>query len=265
MYPVLVNWGNFYLPSWHVFFVLGAFAGYGLLAYLLRIYEPDISSRLNSFFLLSYIGGYFGARWFSLLVEAEPVQWSDFFAHGSMTFYGGFIGALFLVSLYIKWQQLSWLAIWDLMIPSGFLGLAIGRIGCFLNGDDYGIPVLQRPTPWWAVTFTNHPDQIPRIPVQLVESLAVALLVVLLCFALRYYRLRWGKGYVGSLGLAAYCVLRFLDEYWRDDERGWWVEGHISTSQGLSLLCLLLLLMVHCFAKFQRRRKSNDTSSINGD
>lgn len=269
MYPILWSWGNVVLPSWHAFFVFAAFAAYILLSKLVKMYAIELKPHINLIFCTAYMGGYFGARLCSLLIEEQSwslLTISSLFEHGSMTFYGGFIGALLCTSFYILLNKISWLLVWDLGIPSGFLGLSIGRIGCFLNGDDYGIEILTQPQPWWSVIFSNHPDRIPRFPVQLLESGLVLFLVVSLVLLLKKNKsTQFSVGTVGSLGVAAYCVLRFFDEFLRGDERGWFMEAvfaqTFSTSQGLSLLCFFVLALVYGLSKFGRNRKRHDFAS----
>ncbi len=100
-------------------------------------------------------------------------------------FYGGFIGAL-IASAFFFWRhpRLPFWPIADLCGPAIALGQAIGRIGCFMAGDDYG-----RPTGLpWAVTFTDPdaaaiggaPLGVPIHPVQLYESVVCAVLFVFL-------------------------------------------------------------------------------------
>jgi phosphatidylglycerol:prolipoprotein diacylglycerol transferase len=69
-------------------------------------------------------------------------------------FYGGFIGALIASAIFFR--RHPGLPFWrtaDLCGPAIALGQAIGRIGCFMAGDDYGRPTQLS----WAVTFTD-PD-----------------------------------------------------------------------------------------------------------
>ena len=69
-------------------------------------------------------------------------------------FYGGFIGALVASAIFFRrYPRLPFWRTADLCGPAIALGQAIGRIGCFMAGDDYGAPT-QLP---WAVTFTD-PD-----------------------------------------------------------------------------------------------------------
>ena len=71
-----------------------------------------------------------------------------------LVFNGGFICALLLISFYIYKHKLDFLYLADIVTPYILLGHAIGRIGCFLVGDDYGLP-SKLP---WAVSF---PDGLP--------------------------------------------------------------------------------------------------------
>jgi len=68
-----------------------------------------------------------------------------------LVFNGGFICALFFIAFYVYRKKLNFLFLFDLVAPFILLGHAIGRIGCFLVGDDYGIP-SNFP---WAVSFPN--------------------------------------------------------------------------------------------------------------
>ena len=68
-----------------------------------------------------------------------------------LVFLGGLIGGLILVSHYIYKKSLNWFVVADLVAPLIALGHGIGRIGCLLVGDDYGIPT-DLP---WGIAFPN--------------------------------------------------------------------------------------------------------------
>ena len=68
-----------------------------------------------------------------------------------LVFNGGFICALILIAFYIYRHKLDFLFLTDIIAPYILLGHGIGRIGCFLVGDDYGLP-SNLP---WAVSFPN--------------------------------------------------------------------------------------------------------------
>jgi phosphatidylglycerol:prolipoprotein diacylglycerol transferase len=173
VFPVLFEIYGWPIPTWHVMYCLGALAAYYLFIGLAERYAPSVwISDLNRLYGIAYIGGYGGARLFSVLVDEGVWQPSAIFLRllvpGAMTFYGGLCGALLFGVGFVWFRALPLGALWDAAAPAGFLALAIGRVGCFLNGDDYGISVAPgihgEPAPWWAVVFTNHSNPLPRGP-----------------------------------------------------------------------------------------------------
>lgn len=68
---------------------------------------------------------------------------------GGIVIYGGLIGGAIGFFVFVVKNRLSWLAVGDLIAPSVLLGMAIGRIGCFLNGCCYGGECEAA----WAVRF----------------------------------------------------------------------------------------------------------------
>lgn len=252
MMPVLLDWNGFILPAWHTMYLLGALSAFLFFEFLNKKWQLKLSTRTTrGIYLSSYFGGYFGARMASILIEQNHLFNSleeliiAMLSIGPMTFYGGLIGAMASACLYIKIIKLRIRDVFDASILSGFLALSLGRIGCFLNGDDFGIPLdlaANESAPWWSVTFPNHPIQIPRVPIQIIESVSVGLLVAFLTFLGKRTQAS-KKGLVGIICINAYAVLRFMFEYLRGDERGWIIPQHMSTSQGLSLLIIILTLI----------------------
>jgi phosphatidylglycerol:prolipoprotein diacylglycerol transferase len=158
-------------------------------------------------------------------------------------FYGGFIGAIIAALIYMKRHpELPGWQIADLSAPAIALGQAIGRIGCFMAGDDYGRPTHVP----WAVTF-HHPDAaaiggaplgVPLHPVQLYESFTCLILFLFLVWLARR------KRFHGEIILAysiLYAIARFFLEYFRgDSDRGFVFGGLLSTSQFIAVVVLLI-------------------------
>jgi phosphatidylglycerol:prolipoprotein diacylglycerol transferase len=158
-------------------------------------------------------------------------------------FYGGFVGAVLAALIYFNSHpELPAWRIADLSAPAIALGQGIGRIGCFMAGDDYG-RATDLP---WAVIFT-HPDAadiggaplgIPLHPVQLYESLICLILFFFLVWRTRY------KRFQGQIILAysiLYAIARFLLEYFRGDaDRGFILGGLLSTSQFIAIVVVLV-------------------------
>ena len=68
-----------------------------------------------------------------------------------LVFYGGFICALIFIGFYVYRKKLNFISLFDIVSPFILLGHGIGRIGCLLVGDDYGVP-SKLP---WALSFEN--------------------------------------------------------------------------------------------------------------
>jgi len=100
----------------------------------------------------------------------------------------------------------------DLYAFSAPWAIAIGRVGCFLNGCCYG-------KPWdgpWAVVFPNLSDRVPRHPTQIYESLAnlVMGLVFLLWLERRVRRKEEPPRFFGWFAIG-YGIIRFVVEFFR--------------------------------------------------
>lgn len=253
MYPIALEVGSVVLPSWHLMFFMGAIAAFYFLLIAARKNDSTIPSTwLSELFCIAYISGYFGARIFSIFVDEPEVRGAlgilgAMFRLGPMTFYGGALSAFFFGCLYARWRRLSISSLADLCIPAGLIGLSLGRVGCFLNGDDYGLPVaydLSEAPPWWSVVFPVLQDGVSRYPVQIFESIYAALFAIGLLLLLPKLRRRFGIGVAAALGVGGYSVFRFFIEYWRADERSWVVRNVLSPAQFISVLLITLLTVI---------------------
>jgi phosphatidylglycerol:prolipoprotein diacylglycerol transferase len=247
VFPILFSWGPILLPAWHTFYVLGAIATFIIMLKLARAYHPEVPERsISRLFVICYVAGYFGARLLSIFVEESQTKGllatlTALLQFGAMTFYGGAIAAFAAGYAYVKLAKLSLADMIDLSLPAGLAALSLGRIGCFLNGDDYGLPVplaAGQAAPFWAVTFPNLKDGVARYPVQLYEAIAVGALVVALIALYPRIRAALKPGAVGFLAVVAYANLRFGLEFLRGDFRGSVLVDWLSTSQFISI-CVL--------------------------
>ena len=128
---------------------------------------------------------------------------------GGLSFHGGVVGGALAV-IYFCWRR--GLRLWrfgDVIMPALALGLAMGRIGCFLNGCCYGratnVP--------WAITFPALSDHIPRHPTQLYDMLFNFTIVLLLIFPLQ--RLKRKDGDIVAFWLILSGITRFIMEVFR--------------------------------------------------
>jgi phosphatidylglycerol:prolipoprotein diacylglycerol transferase len=99
-----------------------------------------IGARL--FYVLHYWDEHFAGRGFWAAVNITA---------GGLEFYGGFLGAVVALLVYLWWNRVSLRLYMDIFAPSLAFGLAVTRVGCFLNGCCWGA-VCPEHLPW-AVHF----------------------------------------------------------------------------------------------------------------
>jgi len=114
-------------------------------------YDTEIASDI---IFWAAIGGVLGAKIYYLIENLDKTL-SDpmgmIFSGSGLVFLGGLCGSTLCVSIVLNKRKLSWFVFADLIAPLIMIGYAIGRVGCFLVGDDYGLP-SKLP---WAVSFPN--------------------------------------------------------------------------------------------------------------
>ena len=177
------------------------------------------------------IGGTAGAKlWAGIetfFTPGEPDFWTVLASRGGATFYGGLALGAAAVLAKIAWDRAPLRAVTQAIAPGLALGQAIGRIGCFLVGDDYGVPTS---LPWGMAFPHGAPPTLERVhPAQLYESLWLFAAAVLLWRRIGRSRLLFGE-YLLLQGAG-----RFAIELVRTNPR---TLGPLTTSQGIALGCI---------------------------
>jgi phosphatidylglycerol:prolipoprotein diacylglycerol transferase len=176
MIPILLDLGPIKIYSFGLMLALGFLTGSAVLSRELkrRKINPDFGTWITLLAVLFGIGGakllYLIENW--QLVRRDPI--GEMFSPGGLTWYGGFILALGVVTLYVRWKKIPFLKVWDCLGIALMIGYGVGRIGCHLAGDgDYGTPTR---LPWGTIYaqgivkpslqleeyFTAHPDEAAR-------------------------------------------------------------------------------------------------------
>ena len=101
--------------------------------------------------LAALIGTILGAKSYYVILTGDL---SSFFTRGGFVFWGGFMGAVLLCWLTIRYKKLSFLRIADVAGIAIAAGYSIGRTGCWAVGDDYG-------RPWNGPLATKFPEGAP--------------------------------------------------------------------------------------------------------
>lgn len=153
-------------------------------------------------------------------------------SRGGMSWFGGFAGGVLAGLVVMQRKRLPKVAILAAATPALAVGHAIGRIGCFLVGDDYG-----RPTDLpWGIAFPDGlpPTTVPVHPTQIFEALALVPLAVLL---FRWRRQERADAFVLGAYLLVAGAIRFAIEFLRVNER---VVGPFSVAHVASMVVIFL-------------------------
>jgi phosphatidylglycerol---prolipoprotein diacylglyceryl transferase len=208
--------------------------------------DPD---AVHGMALWLFVGGMIGARVLYLVQNPEQFHEAADLVRiwrGGIVFYGCILGGLVGSLLYWARRPFPFWAMADAVAPALALGIAVGRLGCFLNGCCYGA-LCERP---WAVRFpaetppwVRHveagliplwaPRSLAVHPKQLYAALAGLALLGLLS---AYYPRRRRDGEVMALLMIGYPATRFLVEFYRGDRGG--LFGGLTISQYISLALL---------------------------
>ncbi|HEX8394047.1 MAG TPA: prolipoprotein diacylglyceryl transferase [Longimicrobium sp.] len=267
MYPILFTIGGLQITSFGVMIALSFVGAAWMVARALKRagYDPEHAWDMSGF---AALGGILGAKIYYLLLNfpetmANPAD--AIFSRSGLVWYGGFIGGALAVLFRIRQLKIPVWPYADAVAPGLALGYAIGRVGCFLVGDDYGSPT----TAPWAVAFPqgappstagnlrafgeNVPSSIPDFqvmsvhPTQLYET-GITLIILAVLLKLRP-RLATQPGMLFLAWLAMAGVERFIVEIFRaKDDRFF---GAISMAQMISLG--LIALAIALAATLQRR------------
>lgn len=248
MWPTLVKIGSFEITTFGLMMFLAFITGGYVLARQFRRYglNEDVAS---SIVVAGAIGGIVGAKVYYAILFRD---WHLLFDRAGLVWYGGMIGGFLAASWVIRRSKVDYLTAADAAAPAASIGYALGRVGCFLVGDDYGGPT----DAWYGVAFPKgappttayelrhfgaHVDpaipdyQVLKVhPTQLYESAAaLVMFAVLMWLNKRPHR----RGLAWGLFLIMLGIERFLVEMVRaKDDR---FLGPFTIAQLISVLLIV--------------------------
>ena len=209
MYPVLFRIGEFEVTIFGVLVATGALVVLWIFQRVVR--RSGLPADSVDAALAGVIGGLAGAKLLWVLENLGEGRIVDLlFSRGGLSWFGGFIGGVLAGLVVMQRKQLPRIAVLAAATPALAFGHLLGRIGCFLVGDDYGTPSVLP----WAVAFPQGlpPTTAPVHPTQLYEATGLGIL--------GWALLRWRRqGVADILVLGRYLVaagaLRFVIEFIR--------------------------------------------------
>ncbi|MBL8859147.1 MAG: prolipoprotein diacylglyceryl transferase [Planctomycetes bacterium] len=267
MHPILFEIPGLGWPirSFGVMVAIGFLVGSHIFTRLAARYGDDPvndPARVSNITVWIVAGVMLGARLMYVIVQiamdtpdgqhfrADPM--SIFFIwQGGLVMYGGMIGAIGFGMWAAKRLKVRPVHALDMGIVAGFVGQAIGRVGCLLVGDDYGKVVPER---WQSLPFPitlRVPDPLPHESLFGAENMGKVLwatqpLMTIKALIIAYvgWQILKRRRYTGQVSLwviLLYAILRSLVELLRGDGvRGVWFGNTVSTSQLVSGVMALI-------------------------
>jgi phosphatidylglycerol:prolipoprotein diacylglycerol transferase len=248
--PVLFSIGIFSIRWYALAYIGGILLGWVFLRRLVTspddpVGRPPLDDLLNYGIIGIVIGGRLGyVLGYNAIYYAQHPLEILFVWQGGMSFHGGFVGLVASVYLVARKHEISFLALGDLISFSGPIGLFLGRIANFINGELYGrttdVP--------WAFVFPNG-GPLSRHPSQLYEAFLEGILLFFIIGFAYHKGARQHPGLILGIFMSGYGFSRIIVEFFREpDAHLGFIFSHITMGQILSLPMLVLGLFVIRFA-----------------
>jgi phosphatidylglycerol---prolipoprotein diacylglyceryl transferase len=222
--PVLIQIGPFALRWYALAYIVGILAGWLYARALIRREHlwggpaPMTAVDFDDFILWVTLGVILGGR-IGYVLFYNPAHFAQHplealqLWKGGMSFHGGFLGCVLAVILFARRRDIPILSLGDLTCAVAPIGLLLGRLANFVNGELWG-----RPTDVpWAIIFPGG-GLVPRHPSQLYEAaLEGLLLLIILALAVRAGALKRPGMILGAFMLG-YGVFRSFAEFFREPD-----------------------------------------------
>jgi phosphatidylglycerol---prolipoprotein diacylglyceryl transferase len=248
MFPTLLKIGQFEITTFGLMMFLAFICGGWVLSRQFRRYGLD-EELASSMVVAGALGGIIGAKIYYAILFRD---WHLLFDRAGLVWYGGLIGGFVACSWVVLRNKLDYLTAADAAAPALSIGYAIGRIGCFLVGDDYGGPT----DAWYGIAFPKGappttaaelrhfganvdpsiPDyQVLKVhPTQLYETFAA---LVMFAILMRLNKKPHRRGLAWGMFLILLGIERFLVEFVRaKDDR---FLGPFTVAQLISVLLVI--------------------------
>jgi phosphatidylglycerol---prolipoprotein diacylglyceryl transferase len=211
--PLVVRW-------YSLAYLLGILGGWWYLRWTTRQpYAALTQVQADDFLLYATLGVVLGGRIGHILFYdfstymADPISMLKIW-QGGMSFHGGVLGVTAGILVFARVHKLDWLRVHDHVAITVPIGLFLGRLANFANGELWGKPT---DAPWGVVFATGGPA--PRHPSQLYEAVLEGPVLFLILFLLfKNERLRRKPGLLVGAFILGYGVFRFLVEFVREPD-----------------------------------------------
>lgn len=271
MYPILFEWGGIQITSFGLFMALSFLTGAMVIASQLKRWGLNPEFAWDGLPWVA-LGGVLGAKLYYMALHWQEVVENPIgtlLSRGGLVWYGGLFGGIAVFYLFVRRRELNLPVMFDATAPALALAYAVGRMGCFLVGDDYGMPT----SAWYGIAFpqgtppstaANLRTMGADIPAGIADSAVltvhptqlyeVALALVMFAILWRMASRRLFPGQLFALYMALYSVERFTVEFVRAKTDRFVL--------GLSTAQLASIVMLGVAAYFWQRAASSGATPV---
>ena len=239
--PVLISIGPFAIRWYALAYIGGLVIAWRYCRWLaVRPPQSVSADAFDDFLLWATLGILLGGRLGYVLFYKPDYYLANpqeilFIWRGGMSFHGGLLGMVAAEVMFVRRRGLPVLALADIVAAASPIGLFLGRIANFINGELFGRP-SEVP---WAMVFPHGGPQ-PRHPSQLYEAAVEGLVLLLVLHLMVRAGALERRGTLAGAFLIGYALARMLAEMFREpDAYLGFLLGGTTMGQWLSLPLLL--------------------------
>lgn len=268
MWPIVYDFGlirifgfEFHLAiySYGLMLVVAFYSCYALLFKEMK--RLDYDEKIASDIVTSAaLGGIIGSKIYYLIENFDRViadPYGMIFSGAGLVFLGGLMGGTIGVTIVLRKNDLPWLKFADIIAPLLIIGYSIGRIGCFLVGDDYGLPTksvigisfengappttyesLSYNYPWLNLSNWNPGEIITVFPTQIIETF-IGFGIFFFLWNKRQAVITKGSLFFTYLILAG--IERFFIEFIRLNPKYLWIIKDAVGFSGAQVISLIMI------------------------
>ncbi|MGV3487581.1 MAG: prolipoprotein diacylglyceryl transferase, partial [Tuberibacillus sp.] len=236
--------------------VIAILLGFGVALTLTKktIYQEHV----RNYIFWALIGSIIGARLWHVFV----FQWPYYMHHpaeiiaiwnGGISIMGAIVGGIVSLMLYVYKHKLDFWEFADYLAPPLVLGMGIGRVACFFGGDAFGSPThlgFGVVFPEGTIAYDTYGSE-PLWPVIIWESQGDIFIFAILLYLLGK---KFFKGFIFTVYLFLYGVLRFVLEFFRGDSPDY---AGLSGGQwtAIAFMVIALIIFVYLFIKQPKKKE----------
>ncbi|MCB5250222.1 MAG: prolipoprotein diacylglyceryl transferase [Candidatus Cloacimonadales bacterium] len=257
--PTIFTIGSLEIRWYGLFYVISFLLAYWLIKKNFKhrnivISNDDYDTFVFNLMLGVIIGGRIGYMLFYNLSYYihKPIA-ILYFWQGGMSFHGGALGVIIAGLIFCRKHKLSFYQLADPVMPIVAIGLGLGRLGNFINGELFGRVTS---LPWGMIFINTDPQALIRHPSQLYELFLEGIVLAILLQWL--YKKTKTAGLIFWAFIGGYGLIRFILEYFREPDnidlyKNGLILNHFTMGQVLSFSMIVASVI---FITFLLRKRS---------